>query len=262
MVSCFSMSEPEHPGLGVGEHAATVAADAFGPAEPPELASPFVPVRALRGATTVDDDDPAQHQRAGQGAHGGTLRAQRAHQRRRHQHRRHRHGRHPLAAPGHGRAGLRPARRGDPGRPGDGGRRHPAALRPRPAPRRDRPVPHRAASTCSSKGRVVLRPDLASDGRDGRQAGGPGTRRANVVGLGLIGGSVGLALRARGLARAGPRRRPGPHRGRTRARRDRRRRAGSRGRAHVRRHAGPGRGRCREGGPRRPPPASSPTSAA
>ena len=85
----------------------------------PQVTSTLVPaaVRALRGATTVDDDEEAHvHERVDRAARGD-VRAQRRRPRRHHQHPLHRHRRHPRHVPG---------RR----RPQDGPRRRAADLRP------------------------------------------------------------------------------------------------------------------------------------
>ena len=151
-------------------------------------------LRALRGATTVDDDvEEHVHERVVELLEQ-MLRAQRHRPRRRRQHPLHRHRRLHSTFPalgarkaGFGDVPLICAReldvvRGTPAvPPGDGAPLHRA--QPRRAP------PHlprtaRSASATTSPSRPRWR-----------------ARRAGLVGTGLIGGSIGLALRRAGLAR-------------------------------------------------------------
>ena len=116
------------------------------------------------------------------------LRAQRPHERRRHQHPHHSNARHPLRVPGHSRSVLGPARRSADRGAGDGQARRlcrgasgcsrtctPSAARPR-------------CATSTSRARRSFAMTSPTE---------PGST-ANVIGVGLIGGSIGMALRARG----------------------------------------------------------------
>ena len=118
---------------------------------------------------------------------------------------------------------------------------HPGADAPR---RPTGPRPSCTTSTSRARGASATTcPELSDDA--------PG--RADVVGTGLIGGSIGLALRA-GLARHRPDRDAGRADAGPGARRARRRRARPRRRDHLRRHAGAARSPTR-------PRARSPTTA-
>ena len=133
-------------------------------------------------------------------------------------------------------------------------RRHPA-LRPGADAPHHRAEPGRAAPRVPrGRGRPPRRP-ARCERRDR-------ARRAGIVGTGLIGGSIGLALRQRGWHVTGDDRDADRAAARAGARRARRGRHRPRRRDHLPRHAGAGRGRggaCRAGRHDR---AWSPTSAA
>ena len=152
-------------------------------------------VRALRGATTVDDDTRDSHRARRRAAE--ELFERNGSPRRPHQHPLHRHRRHPLDLPGHGGARIRlgdvplicarsstsPAR---------------AALHPGACSTSTPTPPGRAAPRVP---RGAVRCARPPDGHARRAA--PAARRAIVVGTGLIGGSIGLALRGQGWHVAG-----------------------------------------------------------
>jgi len=153
-------------------------------------------VRALRGATTVDADDPAQITERTVALLEQMFERKRRRSRRPDQHPLHGHARSAVHVPGHGRPHHRARRRAAAVRPGDPGRGRHGPVHPGPCAPHHRAQPRRAAQRVPRERREPPR-------RPARIAGpamtiAEGAQRANVIGTGLIGASIGLALRDRG----------------------------------------------------------------